>query len=46
LETSAFGDKALKAEILQGLDELTQLSDRELIQKRIEKFSKMGFWNE
>jgi len=36
----------VKAEILQGLDELTQLSDRELIQKRIEKFSKMGFWNE
>jgi acetyl-CoA carboxylase carboxyl transferase subunit alpha len=36
----------VKAEILQGLDELTKISDEELIHNRIEKFSKMGFWNE
>ena len=36
----------VKSEILGTLDELSQLPKKELIRQRVEKFSKMGFWNE
>jgi acetyl-CoA carboxylase carboxyl transferase subunit alpha len=36
----------VKSEILKTLDDLSQLPKKELIRQRVEKFSKMGFWNE
>ncbi len=36
----------LKETIIKELDELKKLKPEELIEKRIEKFSKMGFWSE
>jgi acetyl-CoA carboxylase carboxyl transferase subunit alpha len=36
----------VKSEILKTLDELSMLPKKDLIRQRVEKFSKMGFWNE
>ena len=36
----------LKGVILEELDALKSIPPQELIEKRVEKFGKMGFWNE
>jgi acetyl-CoA carboxylase carboxyl transferase subunit alpha len=36
----------VKKEILKNLDELLKIDKKELIKKRIEKFSKMGYWKD
>src|SRR5882757_8504744 len=36
----------LKPKLVETLNELKQLSPQERVEKRIEKFGKMGFWNE
>jgi acetyl-CoA carboxylase carboxyl transferase subunit alpha len=36
----------LKPKLVETLTELSQLSPEQRIEKRIEKFGKMGFWNE
>jgi acetyl-CoA carboxylase carboxyl transferase subunit alpha len=36
----------LKPKLVETLTELNQLTPQQRIEKRIEKFGKMGFWNE
>jgi len=36
----------LKPKLVETLNELSQYTPQERIEKRIEKFGKMGFWNE